>query len=976
MIYNLLPSTLYFKSDDDEITSVKRGETTDFYYVIYDTLSAYLSLDDKKFLDKKSVSKINFKSINLIDICNSENDFDHKCMVEFSYKKKIEQTTIILYMPIVIFNTTLFTFVFEVSSNKNKAYVERKCNYKKSIKVLPKTKHYWCPKVLTNNPNDDSLDVTIKINPNSKVASKPFDCLATGNNTIYLPSLTTENMFIPLRCNIYNQSRTSILTLSSLVTILNNLDIKFQLTPITNIPAGINEKNFLDNSDGKFNIGEKIGEPFEINSHSVVVLPLISSEGTVSILVDGFCTTPLLNLLEPQKTVFKIQNQTNYIIIELVVTDVETGISVEFNKVVLSTPIMINNQLDTSVYAFHLIHLTPFEILPQSTSIYAFDEPLIYPSVSFKLDDNSYHRISLVEDTERIEVKKKYKDKTFYVQVKHNKFGNRLIVISYEEEEQFEKYKYIFKASIHGIAASLIDFQMRETALIHFSKFVTKLTFNSEYLAITTSLKSLQIDDQNPFAVNQTVVYGYFTDECPFLSFNCLCTMSTTAFISFEYFALNIQRMDVNVDRSFISDWINLSSLMKLDSVHSIKSRTPVILNQKRLFSFRYFEFAPTFLVLSYNRKTSRPRMLGKSSRFLKFVPSIKSRKMILPGIILSRITDRIGSIQTKLIDDYKTAAFNAIIGMLGGGGKILKVFGITSAIASSLNIKMKSDMTTHLSHSKRKRMKKHTSVSDLANKSETNVDLFDISKFDNISEDEFSNCFSYEALSQLTKLINDNSMNSSPLIQFIMHKFSEITEKEIDIMNSNKTQKRIDKKLTKLQNKKNHIIQQAGFKFKIMPGIEYDRGVAGVLTKELNDPLENVVPMSSCHRIREIRTFAGAKISAFDPEIAMAQKIIIQNYGLNENAKEISISNDGKGKKYIIMTEQALYVFSDDSKEILISVKFSDIDKAETGDENHVKIFLKDGNTVDVKIDSVVSLNFLLSMLRMNLRFKESLLS
>ncbi|KAK8883460.1 hypothetical protein M9Y10_042546 [Tritrichomonas musculus] len=976
LIYNLMPSSLYFKSDDEEITSVKRGETTDFYYINGDTFSAYLSLDENKFLDKKSVSKISFKSINLIDICNSENDFDHKCMVEFSYKKKNEQTTIILYMPIVIFNTTLFSFVFEVSRSKNKAYVERKCNYKKSIKVLPKTKNYWCPKVLANNSNDDSLNVTIKINPNSKVASKPFDCLATGNCTIYLPSLTTENMFIPLRCNIYNQSRTSILTLSSLVTILNNLDLKFQLTPIKTIPTDFNENDLLDNAEGKINMGEKIGTPFEINSHSVVVLPLITSEGTVSISVDGFCTTPSLNLLEPQKTVFKIQNQTNYIIIELVVKDVETGISAAFNKVVLPTPIMINNQLDTSVYAFHLIHLTPFEILPNSTSIYAFDEPLIYPSVSFRLDDNNYHRISLVEDTERIEVKEKYKGKPFYVQVKHNKYGNRLIVISYEEEEQFERYKYIFKATIHGIAASLIDFQMRETALIYLSKFHTKLTFNSEHLAIITSLKSLQIDDQNPFAVNQTVVYGYFTEECPYLSFNCLCTMSTTSFISFEYFALNIQRMDVSVDRSFVSDWINLSSFMKQDFIHPIEPRTPVIINQKRLFSFRYFEFAPTFLVLSYNRKTSRPRMLGKNSRFLKFVPSIKSRKMILPGIILSRITDRIGSIRTKLIDDYKTAAFNAMLAMLGSGGKLLKILGITSAIASSLNIKMKSDMTTHVSHGKRKHLKKHPLESDQSSKTEANEDIFDISKFDNISEDEFSNCFSYEALSALTKLINDNSMNSSPLIHFIMHKFSEINEKEINIMNSNKTQKRIDKKLTKLQNKKDHFIQQAGFKFKIMPGIEYDRGVAGVLTKELNDPLENVVSMSTCKRIREIRTFAGAKISAFDPEIAMAQKIIIQKYGLNEKAKEISLSNDGEKKKFIIMTEKALYVFSDDSKDILTSVKFSDIDKVEIGDENIVKIYLKDGKTIDVKIDSVVSLNFLLSLLRMNLRFGESLLS
>ena len=151
------------------------------------------------------------------------------------------------------------------------------------------------------------------------------------------------------------------------------------------------------------------------------------------------------------------------------------------------------------------------------------------------------------------------------------------------------------------------------------------------------------------------------TQNDPCISFNCLRPMSTFAFTSLDYFAINIQRIDVNADCSFISDWLNLSTSFKMESIHSIKPKEPSKINQKSLVAFRYFEIAPALFILSFNRKTSRPPMLGKIPRFLKFVPSVKAKRIVIPGIVLSRITDRIGSIQTKLIDDYKTEAFKEI---------------------------------------------------------------------------------------------------------------------------------------------------------------------------------------------------------------------------------------------------------------------------------------------------------------------------
>lgn len=978
MIYNLLPSTLYFKTVNEEVTSVNRGETTDFYGVEEDTFSAFLSFSEDLFLKQKSRAKIDFKKTNEIYFYNSFENVTQKCMIEFSFEKEIDQTTIILYMPVVIFNTTLFLLDIGVSNAKNNFEIESNKNYSNSIEVLPKSNNYWCPPSLIDNSDDDSLMISIFTNGNSKKPSEPFDCLTTGNKTMFLTSLKDENLFVPLRCNISNQSRTSILTISPLITIINNLDINFELTPIRNIPTDISEKSLLKNVEGKISICDKFGSPFEFPAHSRIMLPFIPINGTVSISIKDYSTTPSLSLLEPQKTVFKVQNQTNYILIELIVTDVETEIIVEFNKVVFPTPILINNQLDDTVYAFQLVYLTPFEIMPHSTSIFAFDEPYIYPSVAFWFDDKNFYRISLAEDTEKIEMKRKFKGLPVYIQVKHNKYGNRLIIISQEKEEAPEKYKFIFQSSIFGIAASLIDFQMRETALVYLSKFESQITFNSEYLAFSSSLQSFQIDDQNPLASNPTVIYGYYTENDPCISFNCLRPMSTSAFTSLDYFAINIQRIDVNADCSFISDWLNLSTSFKMESIHSIKPKEPSKINQKSLVAFRYFEIAPALFILSFNRKTSRPPMLGKIPRFLKFVPSVKAKRIVIPGIVLSRITDRIGSIQTKLIDDYKTEAFKEILGMLGGAGKLLKILGIASAIASSFNIKMTSDMTSQFSLSEPGEKTNLSKILPLSNQiieSESSIDLLDVSKFDNQIEDDLDTCFSFKPLSLLMNKINENSMKSSPLIQFIMPKFGEIDKKEKIVLEFNDKKDVIEKKLNDIQKMKNEVIKTAGLHLKIISGIEYGRGIAGVLTKELNDPLQKIDPMSLCKRTRETRPYAGAKISKFDPSIAIAQKIIFQNGGLNEKAKEISVSNDGNKKTFIIMTENTLYVFSDDLKNIITSVKFSDIQKVKIDGENIVKLKLKNGKKVIINIDSKISINFLLSLLRMNNQFEESLL-
>ncbi|KAK8886447.1 hypothetical protein M9Y10_041910 [Tritrichomonas musculus] len=962
LIYNLLPKTLYYKSDNDVVTSVERGETTDFYYVQNDTILAFLSFNEKNFLKKKSHLKIDIKNTNAISIYNDEDNTKQKCLAECSFEKENNQTTIILYMPVVIFNMTLFILDFEVCNTKNKMKNEFNNNYKNHLETLPKSHHYWCPHSLIDNSDESSLMVTVFANGNSKTSSQPFDCLTTGCETLFLPSLNNPNRYLPLRCNISNQSRTSILTISPLIKMANNLDFDFFLTPIEELPQEAKEIKFIEEKEEENETSKK----FCFTKNSELSLPFIPKNGTFTFSMEGFSTSPSLSLLEPQKTVFKVQNKTEYRLIELQVIDLETGIRIEFNKVVFPTPVLINNQLDVQINAYQLVHSIPFEICSHSTSIFAFDEPFVFPSVTLSFGEENTYLISLAQDTEKIEMRKKFNGSTVYVQVKHNKYGNRLITISQQKDEPPEKYKYIFQSSFNGVAMSLIDYQMRETTLIYLSKLETKFTLNSEYLAVNVTLKSIQVDDQNPLAPHPTVIYGYFNNIKPYLSFNCLCPINSNSFTSFDYFTINLQRIDADIDSSFVSDWLNYLTSLHLKAIHSVKPKKPTKSNSNDLIALRYFEITPSLFILRYNRKTKRPPMLGKVPRFLRFIPSISPKRMVLPGIFLSRITDRVNSIQASLIDDYKTAAFNAILGMLGSGGKIIKVLGIASAIASSLNIKMTSDLNGKVS------LNSFSSSENLLDLSKQSVEA----EFDNQTDDEISSCFSYKSLSSVIKKINDNSLETSPLIQFTMPKFQAINEEGMKIVHSNDSKVEIKRKLMNLQKEKNDVIQRAGLELKIIPGIGYGRGIAGVLTKELNDPLNDIEPMSHSQRIRETRAIPGAQISVFNPAIAFAQKKIFMSGGLNEKAREFSVSTVGGNRSFIIMTENTLYVFSGDLSNITESVKFADILKVRIDDEkNEVTLKLKNGKTVVVVIDSKVSINFMLSILRMNHRYEESLL-
>lgn len=997
VLYNLLPKTLYFKLTN-VIHKVERGGKIDIDCIEKSTFTAYLSMDENLFLDSPTSIPIDYKSPKTIQLYNPETKQPLDGVLNCIYDKDTNQTTIEVHIPVVIYNTTSFYLILKEHDDVN-----HRSNDNASIELLPNSHKYWLPPSLNEKAPGDSLKLTMSVQNVGKQESEPFDCYNSGKKTLFLKSFQDDDLLITFRLNRSNYNKTSVLTISLLLTVVNNLDMPLTLIPIRKIPNEVNESHLDDLS----RFCEKFNFPINVKPHSDMLVPLNPALGTFSFSLQGYRTSPALALFEQQKTVFRVQTPNSHFLIELQVVDCGNGITATFNNVTFPTPILINNQLDITILAFQLTCLTPFEISPHSTSIFAFDEPFGYPQVVLSLGLNILLKISLIEDTEKVKMRAEVNGQPVYVQVKHNKYGNRMVLITHECEEVYNSYKYFFACSIRGIAASLIDNQMREFILVYLARINCRVTKKDESIAISFTMKNLHIDDQNPLTSHPTIVHGCNTQTKPFLTFDCICPIDSLLFTSFDYLLLNVQRLDVAVSSSLISDCINLATSLNFDSVHSIhpteETSKP---SGNGLITFRWLEITPPYIVLKYRRKSTRPTMYGHMPSFFKFIPNIKSGKILLPGIVIARLTDRIDLMANKLSDDYKMAAFNQILAMFGSGGKILRGLGIASAIASALSIPMASDMTSELTSlnviANTKKMRDSNSESGSGSSESSRYFALE---FDNRVDDDLSSCFSSEAILNLIKKLFYTEIDDSPLIHLLSPKFAQIDSDKNDIQRAingiseiKDPEKRklihhqIKKQIAAVQKAKNDAIKQAGLKLKLMPGFGFGRGIAGLLTSQLNDTIPTMSVMEGCNRMRETRPFPGGCISQFNPFVANAQKVIFQNCGINEIVKEISTSTTSRcsflnepkkvkkdvpiGYRYVIMTENSIYLFAKDLFTLLDSLKYAYfIDAQIERIDTSIWFTLKNGKAGEIVIDNQVGMNFFFSQIRMSEKFKESLI-
>lgn len=830
--------------------------------------------------------KMKFYTPQKINITNNNKTETIACLIENIDEERIK---INIFCPCVFFNQSIY--ILKINE----------------IELFPKTQYNYCPQSFFDAK---PIKLRISIKNIAKWSDEVIDCSSSGSSTIFVPSLE-KDLFIPITYAISQTTNTSIISFFSSIKIVNNTEYLLKFLPTNDIPT-FNEDEIVKNYSSEIFLGNVIGDPIVCYPCNEQYIALTTLNGFFYLSYNDCAYKPIISIFEPKKTVIKIQD--SFDLLELEVKETDTGHLIIFNHVQFPTPITIANQLDTNIFAFQFLYMKPQMIEPNSTSVFGFDEPLAYPSLHICFDKFNYN-ISLVDDTDYIEMPDKYKDNPIYIRVKSNNLGNRIVLITQTiEEEKINNCKFSFRINIPNIYISIIDKEMHEFALLKLSQLLSNILFNDDGKLFEFSINNIQIDDQNPLAQHPTLVYGRNTNA-PFLSIQCLCAKETKLFSSFKFINVVIQRLDIELNSSFISDMIYIINTLSFPKDTTIKPTSFGKRKQLSLINIDWLEISPLYLVVTYLRKDSRPSLYQHIPSYFKYIPSINSNKIVLPGLFITHLVDRIESLVNKISGDYKTASFNKVIEMLGSSGTLLNLLHITPMIASKLNI----SLTSKLSEK--------------------------INQFSHIEKEQYSNrrtllgYFSIELLETLSSHLNLFKIEQTHLIKAIL-------------------------------NKKN-----TGIEIRSINGYGFGVGIAGVITKTYIDLMRSLPSMSGTSRARYPRAYPENRISVYNNDLAKAQTFISNENQTNDQVKLALWSTNNHS--FICFTNSIIYVLNNEINHLNDFASIKDVKNITIINES-LKITFNNRKGLSLSFDRNAYLPimlFLLSQIEMYKLFKKSLI-
>ena len=718
-----------------------------------------------------------------------------------------KQITMSFFVPCVFFNLT-----------KKMPIRVSECNQKNPLVMVvePGVFGVWCP--LSFFDNNDELMVNVSV-PKKTHRYPKFDCLNSRDGNLFMQSRADESVYYGVRYDVSIKSRISVVTFSTLLTVHNEMNIAFSLQPIKDLPtlSGTHEDSKVTR-EGL----EPVGTPIIVEANSTAEIDQMTPCGAFRISVPGYSTNAVIRLLTEHRIVFKLQSKDKCLLVELDVVDLGTQFHAYIRNTTFPTPVVIENCLDVTLSAYQLIPDNLITIEPHSTSIFAFDEPLGYPSAHIAFADQKLF-VSFLEETGYIETQARSNGLPVFLAVQKTKSGSMAIVLTTEIPVVERKFVTSFALSVKALNISLIDLEMRELALISVEDVKCKLVYQSTGITFDASAMRFQVDDQNPKAPKPVVAFGRSCGENPFVSFRCIMLSDVPLFSTIRYASANIQRIDFEVDAAFVSDIFYTVAAIVKPIKQTVSPRLPnsnATEATSSVVSFDWLEMAPIYAILKYNRKTGRPSLVHDIQTYLKYVPSM-SGKLFLPGVMSTQLRDYFSVIKEKIVSEYKTAAFHQIIAMLGGKGKIMSAFGVTATIAQMLGIKLTSELTAEISEF-------------LSQESE---------EFDN--RKHMCGPFSEEALSRVAELIKKFEFPSSNFVAALL--------KNTDI----------------------------GLRTK-----RSGNGVIGLVSKTSTVALmKGTDHMSGAARKRVPRAFPNNEIAAFSTRLSFAQNRI-QKVALNEKIR------------------------------------------------------------------------------------------
>ena len=806
IITSLLPIPIHVKIKEMKgIILLNPEEETPF--LLNNKFSCCLSLDGFNFGEYERIN-IGTK-VQILKCYNYWSDCISNIAISFVLDEERNQTIVSFYAPCVIFNNT-----------KSKITI-----YDSDESIVSNSGIFsiWCPKSYLSNK--EHLIANLAIDDAEPI--KNIDFLVT-RRTIQNFSITKQEKY-KICIDVSVSKNISVVTLSNVLIIHNLLNFDLNIQPID----GNVRTNF-------------VGEPYLIKSQSSSTITKMSDTGTF--IISGFTTTPILYLLSEFKNAFKIQSNESKKIIFLEIVDVKTHLDAYFKPIQFPSPILIANCLNTKLIAYHLIQTTFFEIEPNSTSIFAFDEPFSYPSLTIEFNDQKLY-LSLVNDTEFYETNALFNKEKVYVGINKTIYGQQIVNITTKLPEKIDYFNFSSSLILKNIFISIIDIDMNEFALLSIDNLKFSFDSNDDKI-LKFSVDSIQLDDQSPQVPNPVILSCPKSEDKPFFDLECVISQD---WLDVLYCSGRFQTIYIEIDSSMISDLFYLSNeLIKPIKRTIAPLESTKIEESSKVISWNWLEMTPISICLKYNRKGKRETTIHKILPYVKYIPTMNENNILLPGVIITNLQDNIKDIFSTVSIEYKTAAFNQILKMLGTGGKLMSTLGITSLISELLDIKMESDLTSDITQFLGKTLE----------------------EFEN--RHEVNGLLSHQSLNSIVKIIEQLNLNVSDII--------------IKLINHN----------------------DIGLQNKIINGKGFRNGILGLLIPEYVNNHENKIQNIIDNKKRSSRAFYDNRISIYNETISKYQNIMQKKFRNEKFKLYINDTTFATDNFIIIFTDDNNYIKKD----------------------------------------------------------------
>jgi hypothetical protein len=578
------------------------------------------------------------KDISVIEVPGSTEDRLTRIAVRFA--ENDGRWTIVFFAPFVIFNqTNVTTFLMDLTSEKE-------------IEIAANGHSLWIP--------HSALDGEAKTNFALSTEFANQTTVDLTINQVLLEYIVDVDLYFPLSCVIAASS----VTLSNLLKVENRLNIPITLLPVINAAVQISP-----------------GESLQVDPNQEATILKVTPKCLFKVSIQGCAGAVVVDFLKIQRNALRFRTKKSYRLVLIEISLLHTSYSIVVDSCRFPSPIVIANCLQKEmIWAYHRTKSHSFVTEPKSTSIFAFDGLQLPPDIHFKVNKTKF-QVSLKTDTDE-----KCFSNSFFVTIQRLLNGVCIIFIRDKPHEYRSEFKLQATFSIPAVCISLIDRQFREFAVVSVSNISASCTESS----LRVGIQSIQVDDQNPFSTNPVVVHGRGSGAQPFLQLDAVLCHSTAV----EYISLLVQRLDVQLDTSFLSDVMLLANEMVVIPREPIKPAQPHA-TPNVLVTLHWLEVSPIYVLIGIKAFSGRPSVYGSMDSRLRLVPNISGLNMIVPGVVLNQITDDVVSIAQIISADYKTALLQRVVTLLGTSGKMLTAFGVTEMIAKLLNISTTSELNS-----------------------------------------------------------------------------------------------------------------------------------------------------------------------------------------------------------------------------------------------------------------------------------------